>query len=136
MHTIHGSLCLKVMSAAAKIRVVTCWGLQVDVAVMEAGLGGSHDATNVFDPEQILATVVTAIDVEHLDALGPAFHNDISSPAAIVLLVCFAQLIIITMSELKLSVCRRHTAEHCQCKGRHHQARLPGSGRPSVTCHC
>jgi dihydrofolate synthase/folylpolyglutamate synthase len=40
----------------------------VDVAVLEAGLGGRLDATNVFtDP---LATVVTGIALEHTDVLG------------------------------------------------------------------
>jgi dihydrofolate synthase/folylpolyglutamate synthase len=41
----------------------------VDVAVLEAGLGGRLDATNVFaDP---LATVVTGIALDHTDVLGP-----------------------------------------------------------------
>ena len=44
--------------------------MQVDVAVVEAGLGGARDATNVFEPAQVQAAVITAIDLEHMDALG------------------------------------------------------------------
>ena len=39
----------------------------VDVAVMEVGMGGRLDATNVIDP---LATVITNISLEHQDFLG------------------------------------------------------------------
>jgi dihydrofolate synthase/folylpolyglutamate synthase len=40
---------------------------QVDVAVVEAGLGGRHDATNVIDAKVILLTNVA---LEHTDVLG------------------------------------------------------------------
>src|SRR4029077_11676320 len=40
----------------------------VDIAVVEAGLGGRLDATNVITP---LASVVTKIALEHTDYLGP-----------------------------------------------------------------
>ena len=39
----------------------------VDVAVLETGMGGRLDATNVVDP---LVTVITAIGLEHTDLLG------------------------------------------------------------------
>ncbi|HET6405895.1 MAG TPA: folylpolyglutamate synthase/dihydrofolate synthase family protein [Candidatus Thermoplasmatota archaeon] len=41
---------------------------RVDVAVLETGLGGRLDATNVF--EKPLATVITNISLEHTDVLG------------------------------------------------------------------
>jgi dihydrofolate synthase/folylpolyglutamate synthase len=41
---------------------------QVDVAVLEVGLGGRLDAVNVFEPD---CTVVTAVDFDHMDYLGP-----------------------------------------------------------------
>jgi dihydrofolate synthase/folylpolyglutamate synthase len=41
---------------------------QVDVAVLEVGLGGRLDAVNVFDAN---CTVVTAVDFDHMDYLGP-----------------------------------------------------------------
>ena len=41
---------------------------QVDVAVLEVGLGGRLDATNVVDQA---VSVLTPIDVDHADVLGP-----------------------------------------------------------------
>jgi len=41
-----------------------------DVAVVETGLGGTRDATNVFEQDNLEAAVVTALDLEHLAALG------------------------------------------------------------------
>ena len=47
--------------------------LQVDIAVMEAGLGGARDATNVLDGSNLRVAVITAIGSEHADALGTAW---------------------------------------------------------------
>lgn len=41
---------------------------RVEVAVVEVGIGGRLDATNVLDPE---ASVVTNVDADHLETLGP-----------------------------------------------------------------
>lgn len=40
---------------------------QLDVAILEVGLGGRLDAVNVFDPE---VAIVTAVDLDHQDYLG------------------------------------------------------------------
>jgi dihydrofolate synthase/folylpolyglutamate synthase len=40
----------------------------VDVAVVEAGLGGRHDATNVLGAQVV---VLTNVSLEHVDVLGP-----------------------------------------------------------------
>lgn len=45
---------------------------QVDVAVVEVGLGGARDATNVFQPQRLGAAVVTAVGRDHAAALGAA----------------------------------------------------------------
>ncbi|MBI9079294.1 MAG: bifunctional folylpolyglutamate synthase/dihydrofolate synthase [Pseudodesulfovibrio sp.] len=45
---------------------------RVDLAIMEAGLGGKHDATNVFSPELIL---YTPIGMDHEKILGPALAD-------------------------------------------------------------
>jgi dihydrofolate synthase/folylpolyglutamate synthase len=45
---------------------------RVDIAVVEVGLGGRLDATNVITP---LATVVTKIALEHVDYLGSDLHG-------------------------------------------------------------
>ena len=41
---------------------------KVDVAVLEVGLGGRLDAVNVFEPD---CAVVTLVDLDHTDYLGP-----------------------------------------------------------------
>lgn len=40
---------------------------KVDIAVVEVGLGGTYDATNLLEP---LASVVTSVDLDHCDWLG------------------------------------------------------------------
>jgi len=40
---------------------------EVDVVVLEVGLGGRLDAVNVFDPE---CSIVTSVDIDHTDYLG------------------------------------------------------------------
>lgn len=44
--------------------------LQVQLAVVETGLGGVADATNVFAPANLACAIITAIDKDHLKALG------------------------------------------------------------------
>jgi len=44
-------------------------GAKLDAAVLEVGLGGRLDATNVVDAD---CAVVTSIDLDHLDYLGPS----------------------------------------------------------------
>ncbi len=47
---------------------------QVDIAVLEVGLGGRMDATNVITPE---VSVIVGIGLDHQDRLGPT-HRDIA----------------------------------------------------------
>lgn len=42
----------------------------MDVAVVEAGLGGIRDATNVFTSKQLMLAIVTTLGLEHQAALG------------------------------------------------------------------
>tara|TARA_B100000780_G_C21116417_1_gene451751 strand:+ start:1686 stop:2888 length:1203 start_codon:yes stop_codon:yes gene_type:complete len=39
----------------------------VDIAILEVGLGGRHDAVNVFDPE---ISLITSVSLDHQDYLG------------------------------------------------------------------
>ncbi|KAF3794601.1 Dihydrofolate synthetase [Nymphaea thermarum] len=48
---------------------------KVDIAVVETGLGGARDATNVLPGTSIAASVITTIDEEHLSALGGSLEN-------------------------------------------------------------
>ena len=41
---------------------------ELDLVVLEVGLGGRYDAVNVFDPD---AVVITSIDLDHMEFLGP-----------------------------------------------------------------
>ncbi len=41
---------------------------EVDLVVLEVGLGGRYDAVNAFDPD---AVVITSIDLDHMEFLGP-----------------------------------------------------------------
>ncbi|KAI3425439.1 Mur_ligase_M domain-containing protein [Psidium guajava] len=47
----------------------------VDMAVIEAGLGGARDATNVISSSGLLASVITTIGEEHMDALGGSLES-------------------------------------------------------------
>ena len=44
----------------------------VDVAVVEVGIGGTFDATNVFDAE---VSVITNVGHDHLELLGPTLYD-------------------------------------------------------------
>jgi hypothetical protein len=44
--------------------------LQVDIAIVEAGLGGARDATNMFSAQNLKLAIVTAIGLEHQRVLG------------------------------------------------------------------
>ncbi|KAF6172997.1 hypothetical protein GIB67_006373 [Kingdonia uniflora] len=47
----------------------------IDIAVVEAGLGGARDATNVFSSSELAESIITTIGEEHLDALGGSLEN-------------------------------------------------------------
>jgi dihydrofolate synthase/folylpolyglutamate synthase len=52
----------------------------IDVAVVEVGVGGAHDATNVLDP---LVSVIAPISADHLDTLGPTLPDVARAKAGI-----------------------------------------------------
>jgi dihydrofolate synthase/folylpolyglutamate synthase len=54
---------------------------QVDVAVIEVGLGGRLDATNLVDP---LLSVITNVSLEHTDVLGGTIANVALEKAGII----------------------------------------------------
>ena len=55
----------------------------VDIAVIETGLGGATDATNVFGPEQLQLAVLTAIGLDHVEALGGSLRSIAAAKAGI-----------------------------------------------------
>ncbi|XP_042379239.1 dihydrofolate synthetase-like [Zingiber officinale] len=48
---------------------------RVDIAVIEAGLGGARDATNVVCSTELATAVITSIGEEHLAALGGSLQS-------------------------------------------------------------
>jgi dihydrofolate synthase/folylpolyglutamate synthase len=59
-----GATQFEALTAAALLAFATA---EVDVAVVEAGLGGRHDATNVLDTRVV---VLTSVALDHMDVLG------------------------------------------------------------------
>ncbi|CAA6661041.1 unnamed protein product [Spirodela intermedia] len=47
----------------------------VDIAVIEAGLGGARDATNVLSSSKLAISVITTVGEEHLAALGGSLES-------------------------------------------------------------
>lgn len=52
-----------------------------DLAVMEVGLGGEFDATNIVDPE---VSVITSIGLDHVEWLGPTIEHIARAKAGII----------------------------------------------------
>ncbi|KAK3032943.1 hypothetical protein RJ639_036114 [Escallonia herrerae] len=56
----------------------------VDIAIIEAGLGGTRDATNVISSSGLAASVITTIGEEHLAALGGSLESIAMAKSGIV----------------------------------------------------
>ncbi|KAL7420708.1 hypothetical protein Q5752_004659 [Cryptotrichosporon argae] len=57
---------------------------QVDVMIIECGMGGARDATNVIPPDLVLAAGLTAIGLDHTDFLGPTITDITAEKVGIV----------------------------------------------------
>ncbi|MCO5565340.1 hypothetical protein L7F22_019013 [Adiantum nelumboides] len=55
-----------------------------DLLVIEVGMGGELDATNVFNDKQVLASVITAIDFDHQALLGNTLNQISRQKAGII----------------------------------------------------
>lgn len=62
-------------------------GRQCDIVVLETGLGGAEDATNVVDTT--LAAVFTSISMDHMDILGDRLEKIASVKAGIIKNKCY-----------------------------------------------
>ncbi|MQM19747.1 hypothetical protein Taro_052759 [Colocasia esculenta] len=60
----------------------------VDIAVIEAGLGGARDATNVLTSNNLAVSVITTIGEEHLAALGGSLESIAMAKAGIIKYGC------------------------------------------------
>ena len=57
---------------------------KIDVAVVECGLGGRLDATNILLPEEVLCSAITRISLDHQDMLGDTIEKIATEKAGIV----------------------------------------------------
>ena len=55
----------------------------VDIALVEVGLGGIRDATNVFDENSLECAILTHIGEEHLEALGGSIESIVRAKTGI-----------------------------------------------------
>jgi len=56
----------------------------VDISVVEVGLGGLEDATNVLNPENVLCTVITKVGIDHEAFLGTDLESIARQKAGII----------------------------------------------------
>lgn len=57
---------------------------KVDVAVVECGIGGRLDATNVLLPEEVICCAITRISLDHQDMLGDSIEKIAAEKAGII----------------------------------------------------
>lgn len=55
---------------------------KVDIAIIEVGVGGKEDATNIIPPP--IAAVITSIDMDHMELLGPTISAIAQHKAGII----------------------------------------------------
>ncbi len=65
---VHGVSFFEAMTALAFVHFAR---VEADVAVLEVGIGGTLDATNVVDP---VASVVVSVGLDHMEVLGPTIR--------------------------------------------------------------
>jgi dihydrofolate synthase/folylpolyglutamate synthase len=73
-----GPTWFEVLTAAAFVHFARA---EVDIAVLETGLGGRLDATNVVQP---LVSVITSISLDHMAVLGPTIARIAAEKAGII----------------------------------------------------
>ncbi|XP_065868593.1 dihydrofolate synthetase-like isoform X2 [Euphorbia lathyris] len=56
----------------------------IDIAIIEAGLGGARDATNIISSSGLAASIITTIGKEHLMALGGTLEGIAMAKAGII----------------------------------------------------
>ncbi|WCJ36790.1 Folylpolyglutamate synthetase family protein [Euphorbia peplus] len=56
----------------------------IDVAIIEAGLGGARDATNIISDSGLAASIITTIGKEHLMALGGTLESIAMAKAGVI----------------------------------------------------
>ena len=78
-----------------------------DVAIIEVGLGGRFDATNVFDAPAV--SVITPVDYDHLEMLGPELNKIAWEKAGIIKRGC--PVVVARQLEEALAIIEREADE-------------------------
>lgn len=68
----------EIITAVGLLHFAQC---KVDLAVLEVGMGGRFDATNVVDP---LVSIITSISLDHIEHLGSTLESIASEKAGII----------------------------------------------------
>jgi len=66
------------------IAFITFYQAKCDYVVLECGLGGTIDATNVINADDVVCSVITSIGLDHMDVLGETPEEISSSKAGII----------------------------------------------------
>ncbi|URE42165.1 Mur ligase middle domain [Musa troglodytarum] len=82
---------------------------RVDIAVIEAGLGGARDATNVICSTELAASVITSIGEEHLAALGGSLESIAMAKSGIIKHGC---PVFITLPNVNLHLLGAHQLQN------------------------
>lgn len=85
----------------------------VDIAVIEAGLGGARDATNTISSSGLAASVITTIGEEHLAALGGSLESIAMAKSGIIKHGCPVSWCWVGLSFHTLNAF--YGIKHCQC---------------------
>lgn len=56
---------------------------KVDIAIMEVGMGGRADSTNIFEKEKLIS-IITSISMDHMEFLGDTIEKIASEKAGII----------------------------------------------------
>lgn len=83
---------------------------QVDWQVVEVGLGGLHDGTNVFAEKEV--AVITSISLEHTQILGDTHEAIAENKCGIITPGCT-----VVLAPQKNAAVKKIVARHCQEKG-------------------
>lgn len=81
-HVMDGAPELSFFETATLVAFLAFREAGVDIAVLEVGLGGRLDATNVIPPPEV--AIVTRVAFDHMVELGPTLHAIAAEKAAII----------------------------------------------------
>jgi len=55
-----------------------------DYVVLECGLGGAHDATNIVESPEVVCSAITSIGMDHMYALGNSLEKIAKEKAGVI----------------------------------------------------